>query len=104
MSRTAALERFNDTQGLGERLPCTGGLEQVPEDDMSALYWQIKERCIELGIETDVLVRLRDAEDEAIEWLAEHGRPEREYRQAMEDYQRELEAGWEERADHEDYR
>lgn len=92
--RLEAVERFNDTEGLGERIQCTGGLERVPDDDMSALYWQIKERCTELGIETDILVRLRDAEDEAIEWLAEHGPPSREYEEAMAAIQAELEANW----------
>lgn len=103
IQRTYA-EEFRLTYGYDwpyEHRICTGALPAIEGDDMSELYWQVLERCRELGIETDILKRLRQdeddatgilkrlrqAEDDALDWLNEHGIPQREYDEMIAEYE-----------------
>ena len=95
IKRTYA-EEFRLTYGYDwpyEHQPCRGALPDIAPDDMSELYWKVKERCEELGIETDILARLRQAEDDALDWLDLHGMPAKDYAEMMAEY--ELEYEWE---------
>ena len=90
------VERFNRTYGIGNHVvsPSTGKLPPIPSDDRSELYYLVMERCAELGIETSILARLRQAEDDALDFLDEHGHPQRTYDEMIADHDAELDR-WE---------